>query len=345
MDYRQFSAVDLATDPSFIDWVQRPDPTSTAFWEDHLAQEPSHAEVVATARQLVTGWHINQPVPSAGSMNEVWQNIQTDIARTTQKRPTIWLNRFVGEHSPYMRYAAVFLGVMLVTVISFWISGQWTTTRYATGKGETKTVLLPDGSSIVLAANSAITLAGDWQPEHNRELALQGEAFFSVTHQKNHQKFIVRTANNLRVEVLGTRFTVTNRPANTQVVLNSGKVALYLDKETQPLLMKPGELIEVPKISQQQVVRRNVQPEVYSAWKDNRFVFDDTSLGEIAAMIETDFGCTVQFSNESLKNLRTTVRLPNRDLNLLLTSLAEIHDLKIDRQASHIEITPLTVSE
>ncbi len=339
MDYRQFSAVDLATDSAFINWVQRPDAANSAFWEGYLAQYPDRAEVVAEARHLVAGWQLNAPIPSEGSADEVWMKIQSGL-NSELERPVIPLLRPFWERPQLMRYAAVLLGLLVLAAASVWVlSGQWNKTYYSTGKGETKTVTLSDGSTVILAANSSISVAGDWTPEHPRELLLKGEAFFSVTHQKNHRKFVVNTPDHLRVEVLGTTFTVTERATKTQVVLNSGKVVLYLSKNARPLFMKPGELVEIPKTQQQPVVRRKVTPEVYSAWTDNQFVFENTSLDEIASIIETDFGYKVQFSDDLLKDRRVTLRLPSRDLDLLLTSLAEIHDLTIDRQPNRILVS------
>ena len=346
MDYRQFSAVDLATDSAFIAWVQRPDAANSAFWEGYLAQSPDRAEVVAEARQLVAGWQLNNPIPSESSRNAVWMKIQSGLSLEPEQ-PVIPLTRPFWGRPQFMRYAAVLLGLLVLAAATVWMSERWNKTYYSTGKGETKTVALSDGSTVILAANSSISVTGDWTPEHPRELLLKGEAFFSVTHQKNHQKFIVNTPDHLRVEVLGTTFTVTERATKTQVVLNSGKVALYLSKNARPLFMKPGELVEIPKTRQQPVVRRKVTPEVYSAWTDNQFVFENTSLDEIAAIIETDFGYKVQFSDDLLKDRRVTLRLPDRDLSLLLTSLSEIHDLTIDRQPNRILIseTPATTPE
>lgn len=336
MDYKQFTAIDLAADPAFIDWVQRPDAINTAFWETFLARNPDRTGEVDAARQLVTGWQINPQIQPGESMREVWLNIQA--SQTSQSQPFVVRRTWRS----YQRWAAVLIGLLMLATATIWVINTRKPTRYATGKGETKTVQLPDGSTVVLAANSSITVLSDWKPNHSRELALAGEAFFSVTHQQNHQKFVVRTPGNLRVEVLGTTFTVSERATRTQVVLNSGKVALYVNKTDQPLLMKPGELVDVPKAQAEKIVRRTVNPTVYSAWKDNQFVFENTSLGEIAAIIDADFGDTIQFSDASLKDRRVTLRLPNRDLNLLLTSLAEIHDLTINRRSGSILISEST---
>lgn len=330
MDYTQFTAIDLAADPGFIGWVQRPDATNTTFWETFLAQNPDRAGEVDAARKLITGWQINPQIRPDENMRAIWLNIEAE--KLSHSRPF----RIHRKGSNYQRWAAGLVGILLLAMATLWVINNLSPTRYTTATGETKTVQLPDGSTVVLASHSSIDILGDWQPEHPRELALQGEAFFSVEHQPNHQTFVVNMPGNLRVEVLGTTFTVSERATKTQVVLNSGKVALYVDKATEPLVMKPGELVDIPKAQPDRMARRTVNPAVYSAWKDNQFVFENTSLGEIAAIIEADFGITVQFSSASLTDRRVTLRLPNRDLELLLTSLAEIHDLTIDRQTSRI---------
>jgi transmembrane sensor len=115
-------------------------------------------------------------------------------------------------------------------------------------------------------------------------------------------------------------------------------VSLYLDNGLQPLIMKPGELVQVSNNRNMEVLRRKVNPEVYSAWKDNQFVFDNTSIGEIAAIIESNFGYQVQFADSTIKNKKMTLKVLNRDLNLLLTALAEAHDLKISRKDGRILI-------
>ena len=236
------------------------------------------------------------------------------------------------------------MGVLVLATFWFWNTKGTAPTRYATGKGEKKTITLPDNSTVVLGSSSSLAIAGDWKPEHPRELKLDGEGYFSVTHQQNQQKFIVQTAHNIRVEVLGTRFTVAERATRTQVVLNAGKVALYLDEAVSPLLMKPGELIDVPRARTrgEQITRRTVKPEVYSAWTDNKFVFEDTSLGEVGTMIESEFGQKMVFAGDSLKALRVTLRLPNRNLDLLLAAVAEIHDLAIERKPGLILIAPVS---
>ncbi|MFD1143138.1 FecR family protein [Larkinella insperata] len=337
MKYNHYKAGDFAAEESFIAWVRQSDPDHQAFWESWVNEHPEKAGEVALARQLLSLWQITQPAPAPDAMTEVWQAIQGGCQETV--REAVALGRRTFWQS-YGRWAAVFLGTLLVVATAVWLVDALQTTRYATAEGETRTVQLPDGSTVVLNANSAISFAKQWPPDQPREIALKGQAFFSVRHLTSHQKFVVQTSDGVRVEVLGTTFTVAREKTKTRVVLNTGKVGLYVKNRTQPLLMKPGEMVEVSKDEQRKIVRRQVRPEVYSAWKDHQFIFDNTSLEEIADLIESNFGYSVEFSDPVLKKNTMTIKALNRDLDLLLNVLAETHDLKITRQKNRILLSP-----
>ena len=116
---------------------------------------------------------------------------------------------------------------MLLLGVSLWYA--WlaqSTSTYVTRYGETQTILLPDSSTVLLNANSRLTLSTDWTD--TREVWLEGEAFFRVRKIKRitspasaeHVKFIVRT-DRLNVEVLGTEFNVRQRSEKTAVLLKS----------------------------------------------------------------------------------------------------------------------------
>lgn len=338
MNYDTYKAEDFAADESFIAWVRRSDSSSTRFWQQWLTDHPEKAAEVARAKQLVSLWQVTQPVPAPGSLSEVWQNIQAGCREAADEPAVIPVRNSFWRQ--YGRWAAVFLGLLVFGATATWLVDRWNTTRYATAEGETRTVQLPDGSTVVLNAHSAISFASNWPANQPREIELKGQAFFSVRHLATHQKFIVRTADDVRVEVLGTTFTVAKEKTKTRVVLNTGKVGLYVKNRLEPLLMKPGEMVEVSKEDQRNIVRRQVRPEVYSAWKDHRFIFDNTSLEEIADLIESNFGYPVAFTDPALKQNTITINSLNRDLTLLLNVLAETHDLTITRQKDRILISP-----
>lgn len=340
MENNRISAEELATDPTFVDWVKYPNPTNTAFWEAWLARHPDKADEVRLARQLINLWCLVPPVPSPGSQATVWATIRT--ATTASKKQPLLSRKPLRLNQPHhRRWAAALVGLTMIITGAFWMITNWGMTRYATNAGETQIVTLPDSSTVILNANSSVRFASVWTLDQPRRVNLTGEGFFAVTHQKNHQKFIVQTSSGLQVEVLGTRFTVDGRRDQTRVVLNQGKVCLRLADQREPIMMKPGELVEVSGEAQKTIVHRRVIPEVYSAWTENQFVFDNTSLTEIAAVLERDFGQTVEFANPALGRKRMTIRLTNRDLDVLLVAIAEANDVTVNRMSdNHIRIQP-----
>jgi ferric-dicitrate binding protein FerR (iron transport regulator) len=70
---------------------------------------------------------------------------------------------------------------------------------------------LPDNSTVILNANSSLRYQENWEAELLREVWVDGEAFFSVVHTHNHQRFRVNVTDDLKVEVLGTEFNVKDR--------------------------------------------------------------------------------------------------------------------------------------
>lgn len=336
MDYNQYSAEELAADPYFIEWIKLPTDENIAFWEDWLRTHPHKVDDVALAQKLVNVWMIKLPMPSDGSAENVWEKIQANIVASEEK--ALEKSYYALNWQYFRQCAAVFIGLILCAASWYWVSTHWHTTHYATGGQETKTILLPDGSTVTLNANSSLSYDSEWTGTAARKVYLAGEAFFSVTHKANHQPFIVQTPDQLQVEVLGTTFTVSERESNTQVVLNSGKVSLRADSQMTPLTMLPGEMVRVSKNSKTQILRQKVNPAVYSAWKDNQFIFDNTPIGDIADILKREFGYQVYFADSIIKNRKLTFRMDNRDVNLLFAVLAESHDLAISQENNRITI-------
>src|SRR5690606_4200493 len=119
---------------------------------------------------------------------------------------------------------------------------------------------------IILNGNSRISYKKRWGMNGVREVILNGEAYFAVSHTVNQQKFIVHTSDGVHVEVLGTEFTVSNRPHKTRVVLNSGTIQLNIKDQQieEKFTMLPGDLVEFED-SPLNYEKRKVNPEVYSS--------------------------------------------------------------------------------
>lgn len=327
-----FLPEDFADDPYFRLWVQNPLPESEAFWQDWLAQHPEKRSVVEEARQLVQFLQITPVLPSRAEHHQVKAITQKKIRATSPAPPLRKRYRSLA----YLQWAAA---ALLLISIAFFFTGRSTETIYVTRFGEIKTITLPDSSTVTLNANSSLRYTAHWQTDQTREVWLTGEAFFHVQRKPGWQpaRFVVHS-NQLNVEVLGTVFNVNNRRGVVKVVLNSGKVSLQPTDSRQPAIwMQPKEMVEFTPASQV-FTKKNVNPETYSSWRQRKLIFNETPLREVAQVLEDTYGVKVRFSDEPLANRRFTGAVPSRNVDVLLTVLAESFDLRIRRENHTIRI-------
>jgi ferric-dicitrate binding protein FerR (iron transport regulator) len=234
--------------------------------------------------------------------------------------------------------AAVWIGLMMIPLAYFVYKAQqpeWVT--YQTAYGEVENIILPDGSNVTLNANSQIRYAATWEENTHREVWLDGEAYFSVVHTANDQKFLVQTTD-LNVEVLGTEFNVNNRRGDTEVVLHTGKVKLDLtyNKETPEVVMQPGELVAY-SAANQQITKKIVDPDQYSSWRKQELMLNNTSLTQIARVLEDYYGFEVNIPDD-LKDIKlsATAQLSLKDKDVILTAIAEIYGIKVEKNGNQI---------
>lgn len=152
----------------------------------------------------------------------VFENISNQI-RKKQSSKTNWVK-------PFLRVAAV-----LAICFSVYYFTTPTDTRVATITSEKTNLTLPDASMVTLNAKSTLTYnAKKW--EDNRDLDLNGEAFFRV---EKGEKFTVYTTQG-NITVLGTEFNVISRKGIFNVTCYEGSVKVTSDIETT--ILKPGDV-------------------------------------------------------------------------------------------------------
>jgi len=261
--------------------------------------------------------------------------VQLGLASTVPRRK---LRRL-----PYWAAAAVLLIGLLAGSTWLWQAqpAPGRPTELATHNGELRTVRLPDGSSVTLNANSTLRYAATWPASAPREVWVDGEAFFSVKHMPNSQRFRVHTAGNFTVEVLGTKFTVYRRHAQARVVLLSGKVRVDFDDRRQPdVLLKPGELLQTADARPRQFVHQAVLAPKYAAWTEKKMVFNDTPIAELATQLRDTYGVTVVMTDPALSQKTITGTVPLGDLDLLCRGLEASFHFKVTRQPGRILLAP-----
>ncbi|KAA9349023.1 FecR family protein [Larkinella humicola] len=242
-------------------------------------------------------------------------------------------------HQPWFRWVAA-ASVTLLVVSSWVYRDDIMNEKYTTTYGETRQLTLADGSEVTLNANSTLKVPRFGFGSQTRDVALSGEATFSVTHTTDDQRFVVKTNRNFEVVVLGTEFSVYNRERGGKVVLNKGKVQLRYQEGKAPrqLMMKPGDLVTLNRRDGQVQLQKLSQPENASAWRENRFVFEETTLEEITHLFRENYGLVLEITDPKLAKWTVSGSFTARNAEELLESLMEGSALTYKRTGNHIVI-------
>jgi len=208
--------------------------------------------------------------------------------------------------------------VLALVVLTWWLQNKPAEplmSELKTHYGEIKRVTLPDGSQVVLNANSTMRLPQNWTNRGDRQVWLEGEAYFQVSKKPaTGQKFVVHTSQ-VDVQVLGTRFNVNTRHLQSVVSLEEGKVQILFNGKVKEVLEKkdgtadikltPGETAIIDPLKGT-VIDENKDVVYHSGWSRNEFHFDNTPLSKVASMIDDIYGYKMQYADSSLQNKSLT---------------------------------------
>lgn len=337
--YETYSFADFLDDEYFLTSIARPTAETDRFWTDWLAQHPDRKAIWEEARQVALGLEAGRsryeaPALSPDQAETLWNRIRqtTDAAAET---PFVAVHRNPGRAQRWWAVAAA-VTVLLLAGLGMWRFAGTGEAEIHTEYGQTRRLTLPDGSVVTLNANSTLRYDEAWAIGADRHVNLDGEAFFEVTHLKNHARFVVHTGP-LDVEVLGTKFNVNARPRLTRVTLKEGRVKVDGRADRQSVVMKPGETVEWTE-QKPLLAKKTVKPERYAAWTEKRLVFDGTPLPEVAQMLEDHFGLTVTIENPALltKTLSGEISLENEQV--LLQALRDLYGIRITREGNALTL-------
>ncbi len=287
-----------------------------------------------TFHQYLDEWESQRPQFSTDtekaldSFQLILQNTQPNQLKSNPVRHSrrLWTRGWVGW--------GIAASVVMVSLLgAFLFRSHLLEKTYQTPYGQTATYQLSDGTSVTLNANSRLRVPRFGFGNAAREVFLEGEGEFNVTHTANHQRFVVRTPGNFQIEVLGTEFVVYARERGKRVFLNKGKVKLQLP-QGQQLYMKPGNVVTVANSGRYQLVQA-APARPYLAWKEHWFYFDNTSLAEIARQIQERFGVKVVVADTALAQRRIAGNFKAEkadDLLQILTELLHLDVVKTRRQ-------------
>lgn len=194
-------------------------------------------------------------------------------------------------------------------------------------KGGEYRIELADGSRVWLNAETEfrypVSFTGDC-----RRVYLKGEAYFEVA--KNTEKpFIVSTAGEVDVRVLGTRFNVASYKDEGEVVTTLAEGSVEVTSGKESVRIRPNEQLLFDK-NTRTFSRRQVDANVYLAWKDGKFIFEDQTLEQIMKQLQRWYEMEVFYASDAVRNYRFSGDLKKYDdFGKIIKMIEEVAGLQI----------------
>lgn len=345
MEPGKMSIEDLLSDESFINYCKKTSPGDIARWETFKEERPDHKMVIESARasfiEIFNAMAIadrdEQEARLRSRLNLVEQAPIVQMSGYEEKPPKKYFSVLLKLTAAVA--AVFFTGYFIVSYKSN--SPKESLKSFVAAKGERKNFQLPDGSIVTLNAGSKMTI-NDSYGISTRDIFLEGEAFFDVKHNKE-LPFIVHTPA-MDVKALGTSFNVKAYPCEklTEASLVKGLVEVTLkDEKNRKVLLHPNEKIEWVNSNDEAVAQKPDEKKILIdnlvqsltktdagdvkeiAWMENKLVFTDEPLEDIAISLERWYGVKIEFANDAIRQYRFTGVYEKEELATVLSFLKE----------------------
>ncbi len=300
--------------------------------------------------------YVPRPRPAAASVREPGADVASAAAAAAAApRPARAGLAGMARRAPVVAVAAS-LALVLGASLAAW---RWWPegTAYATAVGEARTVVLQDGSRMILNTDTRVRV--DLDARERRVNIEAGEALFEVAKEPG-RPFVVRAAAS-EVVALGTAFAVRLVPAGAAageslaVTLLEGQVSLRpaagggggdadAVAPAQALVMQPGERVRLarapgrPGPARQQLDRPPL--EQVTAWRRNEAVFDRTSLADAVAEMNRYSRTPLVLVGELARSERlVSGQYPTGDNAGFAKALAALHGLVVREREGRLELS------
>jgi transmembrane sensor len=191
--------------------------------------------------------------------------------------------------------------------------------------GYTRSIVLPDGSKVILSAGSKL----DYPEKFNtisREVTLSGQAYFDIVHEANSLPFVIHTGK-VKTTVLGTAFTIRAfaPDRDVTVTVSRGKVKVENDQKLLAVLTADQQIVY--NVGEASVKQQGVKATESLAWAKVDMVFEAAAFETITEHIGKRYGVEIRFANSHLAACPITAMFDGTEtLEQVLTVLCTVRN-------------------
>lgn len=201
---------------------------------------------------------------------------------------------------------------------------------FVTGATEAATITLSDGSVVKLAPRTRLQL----EPSRSERLVrLDGQGFFAVAHRR--RPFVIRTFSG-DVRVLGTRFDLSARDDDLQLIVVEGRV--QVSSHGGEADVRAGQVNRI--VNGTQLPVQNVRaPQTLTAWVGRFIAFQATPLGDAAREIMFHYDVRIDV-DPALRERTITAWFSDWSLDDVMTVFCTVVEARCDRKDGVIKVVP-----
>ncbi len=284
---------------------------------------------------------------------------EEEIQKNKRKTKITGLFRVIGK------IAAVFIPAFILGIIYMHLSHAdiyliGNPLNYCEIKaplGAKSDITLPDGSHVLLNAGSKLKYFTDFNI-NNRNILLEGEAYFKVA--KNKKIPLIVSAANINIRAVGTEFNVKvySNEGFIETTLIEGVVeiskrgdklgqdekislipnqkAVYVKSDDKLSIYQTNNKEKEKPVTKAILKDIDIQPVVYDqvdiapiiAWTQDKLVFRGETLANICIKLNRKYDVTFEFENEKVKNLRFTGTLEDETIEQVLNVIKTISPIE-----------------
>lgn len=246
----------------------------------------------------------------------VFRKLQLPLMPFPQKR------NIFGVSLRTIKYATVAAALLLLIGFSYWQLRPESYFRqqymawsvepelllHTTGK-EHSSITLSDGTKVYLNGNSRLSYKAGAFNKNEREVWLEGEAFFEVA--KNPKKpFIIHSPGEMQTKVLGTSFDVKAYPELSEQVVSVRTGKVKVSKSDGEFVQITPNLKAVFNKKANTLTTGSTDGELAASWRNGNIVFDHADKEEIRLRIHQQFGKEVIIKNDALSDVHFIASYP-----------------------------------
>ena len=202
---------------------------------------------------------------------------------------------------PVIKVAAVLL---IGLFVGFWMheydstapEKQTAQTVINSPRGQKSRIILPDSTSVWLNSESTIRYASDFL--NNREIRLEGEAFFNV--RKSRKSVFNVQTDDYRINVKGTEFNIMAYEdfGRTETTVVNGNIEVSRKGQNVGVKAKEKVVYEDGKLEKEHA---NILAS--TSWKDDIFYFDQVPFRELVKRLERWYDVNITLKGEELSDI------------------------------------------